>query len=138
MPLEAPRIFPTFRYRDPAAMTDWLCRAFGFAVHARHDGEDGQVVHAELAYGSAMIMLGGTADDAFGRLAGEPGARNGGATYVAADDVDAVFATASAAGATVEQGLTTRDYGSREFICRDPEGYLWCFGSYWPQAAGQP
>ena len=30
-----------------------------------------------------------------------------------------------------------RDYGSREFICRDPEGNVWCFGTYWPKA-GEP
>ena len=31
-------------------------------------------------------------------------------------------------------GLTDTDYGSRDFICRDPEGYVWCFGTYWPKA----
>ena len=30
--------------------------------------------------------------------------------------------------------LTDRDYGSREFICRDPEGNVWSFGTYWPKA----
>ena len=54
---EPPRIFPALRYRDPAAMIDWLVRAFGFTLHARH-GEGDRVEHAELAYGSAMIMLG--------------------------------------------------------------------------------
>ncbi|TGV78109.1 glyoxalase, partial [Mesorhizobium sp. M00.F.Ca.ET.158.01.1.1] len=38
------------------------------------------------------------------------------------------------AGATIIQELTNRDYGSREFICRDPEGNVWSFGTYWPKA----
>ncbi len=30
---------------------------------------------------------------------------------------------------------TDRDYGSREFICADPEGNVWSFGTYWPKAS---
>jgi uncharacterized glyoxalase superfamily protein PhnB len=130
---ESPCIFPAFRYRDPAAMIDWLGRAFGFTVIARH-GEGDRVDHAELALGGSMIMLGSVRDDDFGRLVGAPGAGNGGSLYVATDDVDALFARATAAGARIEQGLTERDYGSREFICRDPEGFVWCFGAYRPTA----
>jgi uncharacterized glyoxalase superfamily protein PhnB len=128
---ETPCIFPALRYRDPAAMIDWLGRAFGFAVHARH-GEGDRVDHAELALGASMIMLGGVRDDDFGHLVGAPGTGNGSALYVATDDVDALFARATAAGARIEQSLTERDYGSREFICRDPEGYVWSFGTYRP------
>jgi uncharacterized glyoxalase superfamily protein PhnB len=130
---EPPRIFATFRYRDPAAMIDWLDKAFGFTVQARH-GEGDRVDHAELAYGSAMIMLGAVRDDDYGRLAGAPGPGNGTSLYVATDDVDGLYVRAVAAGARIEEGLTDRDYGSREFICRDPEGLLWCFGTYWPKA----
>jgi uncharacterized glyoxalase superfamily protein PhnB len=131
-PAEPPRMFPTFRYRDPSAMIDWLERAFGFTTRARHDA-DGTVAHAELAFGTSMIMLGQARDDAYGRMVGEPGATGGKSVYVAVDDVDALHARAEAAGATIEQGPTGRDYGSREFICRDPEGNLWCFGTYWPR-----
>ena len=46
-----------------------------------------------------------------------------------------MHASAVAAGAKIEEGLTERDYGSREFICRDPEGMVWCFGTYWPKAS---
>ena len=50
--MEAPRIYPTFRYRDAAKMIDWLCEAFGFKVDAKYmDGE--QVAHAQLSFGSA-------------------------------------------------------------------------------------
>jgi uncharacterized glyoxalase superfamily protein PhnB len=129
---DAPRIFPTFRYREPARMIDWLERAFGFTTHARF-GEGDRVEHAELAFGGSLIMLGQAAEDDFGRLVGAPGADNGTALYLATDGVDALFARARDAGATIEQGLTDRPYGSREFVCRDPEGFVWCFGSYWPK-----
>lgn len=62
---------------------------------------------------------------------GEPGGKS---HYIAVEDVNALFARVETSGAKIEQGLTNRDYGSREFICRDPEGNLWCFGTYWPKA----
>ena len=43
---------------------------------------------------------------------------------------DAVFERATAAGATVVQGLRDEDYGSRGFTVRDPEGVFWSFGTY--------
>jgi uncharacterized glyoxalase superfamily protein PhnB len=133
---EAPRIFPTLRYANAAAMIDWLATAFGFLVHAKYmDGAD--VGHAELALGSSMIMIGSSRADAFGAIVGEPGHNGGKAIYLAVEDVDVVHARAKAAGADIVQQLTDRDYGSREFICRDPEGNVWSVGTYWPKA-GEP
>ncbi|MFC3568028.1 VOC family protein [Paracoccus sp. TOH] len=129
---EAPRIYPTFRFRNAAAMIAWLERAFGFTTHAKYmDGD--KVAHAELAFGSSMIMCGDDREDAYGELVGKPSAQGGRSLYIAVDDADAMFARAKAAGAVIEEGLTDRDYGSREFICRDPEGNLWCFGTWWPK-----
>lgn len=129
---EAPRIYPTFRYRDPAAVIDWLRDTIGFTVHARHPAE-GDVVHAELAYGSSMIMLGAVRDDAYGALVGSPGHDGGKSIYIAVEDVDALHDRVLASGVLIQEGLVDRDYGSREFTCRDPEGNLWCFGTYWPK-----
>lgn len=131
---EPPRIYPTFRFRDAAAMIGFLERAFGFTVRARYmDGE--KVGHAELSLGSSMIMCGDDRDDAYGRIVGPAGDQGGKSVYIAVDDVDGLYERAKSAGAVIEQGLTDRDYGSREFVCRDPEGHVWCFGSYWPKAA---
>jgi uncharacterized glyoxalase superfamily protein PhnB len=133
---EAPRIYPTFRFKDAGRMIDWLERAFGFTTHAKYMTGD-KVMHAEIAYGASMIMCGDEKDDGFGRMIGGADAQGGKSVYIAVDDVDALFARASAAGAVIEEGLVERDYGSREFICRDPEGNVWCFGTYWPKA-GEP
>ena len=132
-PTEAPRLYPTFRYRDAAAMIDWLANAFGFALQAKYmDGDT--VAHAQMTFGSSMIMLGSVRDDAYGAMVGSPEPGGGKSTYVAVDDVDALYARAKAAGATILQELVDRDYGSREFICADPEGNVWSFGTYWPKA----
>jgi hypothetical protein len=69
--IEAPRIYPTFRYRNAAKMIDWLQQAFGFALHVRYgDGDD--VHHAQLTLGSSMIMLGNVRDDDYGKMASRP------------------------------------------------------------------
>ncbi len=131
---QAPRIYPTLRYHDAAAMIDWLQQAFGFTLHARY-GEGDVVDHAQLALGSSMIMIGSARDDGFCKLVGSPGPGGGKAIYIAVDDADAAYARARAAGAKIEEEPVDRDYGSREFICRDPEGNVWAFGTYWPKAS---
>jgi uncharacterized glyoxalase superfamily protein PhnB len=131
---EPPRIFPTFRYSDALSVLDWFAEVLGFEIRQKHMN-GGKLGHAELAFGSSMIMMGEAADDEFGAIVGQPGDQGGKAVYVAVDDVDALFARVEASGAAIEQGLTDRDYGSREFICRDPGGNVWCFGTYWPKAS---
>ena len=130
---EPPRIFPTFRYSDASYMIDWLVKAFGFSIHARYSNDDGSVAHAQLALGSSMIMLGSVREDAYGAMVGKPGENAGKSVYVAVDDTDATFARAKAAGATILEEPVDRDYGSRDFICSDPEGHVWSFGTYWPK-----
>lgn len=132
--LEPPRIYPTFRYRDAARMIEWLKEAFGFTTHVVYADDSGVIQHAQLALGSSMIMVGTVRDDAYGKMVGAPGENAGKSVYVAIDDTDALFVRVKAAGAEILEGLTDRDYGSREFICRDPEGNVWSFGTYWPKA----
>ena len=133
---EPPRIFPTFRYRDTAAMIDWLIDAFGLSLHAKHmDGD--MVAHAELTFGSSIIMLGSATESAYGAIVGDPGENGGKSVYIAVDDVDTLCERARRASAQILEEPVDRGYGSREFICRDPEGNVWCFGTYWPKASGK-
>ena len=132
--IEAPLIYPTFRYRDAARMIDWLVDAFGFIVHARYADPDGTIQHAQLAFGSSMIMVGNVRDDQYGKMVGGPGSQGGKSVYVAADNPDELHAHAKAAGAKILEEPTDRDYGSRDFVCADPEGNVWSFGTYWPKA----
>ena len=54
------------------------------------------------------------------------------------DDPDAHFAHAAAAGAEVVMELTDLPYGSHQYAARDPEGNMWCFGTYQPAAPRLP
>jgi uncharacterized glyoxalase superfamily protein PhnB len=54
--------------------------------------------------------------------------------YVALDEVDELHARVREAGGEIALELTDTDYGSRDFTARDPEGNLWSFGTYRPEA----
>ena len=132
-------IIPCLRYRDALAAIDWLCGAFGFEKHAVHaDGDT--VLHAQLTFGSGMVMLGSASNQSeWGRQIAQPdenGLRETQSPCVIVHDVDAHYARATAAGARVVQDIADQGYGGRGYSCRDPEGHLWWFGSYDPWAAG--
>ena len=38
-----------------------------------------------------------------------------------------------ASGTTIVAEPYDSPHGSRDFACRDPEGNLWYFGTYWPK-----
>jgi uncharacterized glyoxalase superfamily protein PhnB len=56
--------------------------------------------------------------------------------YVAVEDPDAQHDRAKAAGARIIWELQDTDYGSRDYTALDPEGYVWSFGTYRPEAGG--
>ena len=131
-------VVPTLRYRDAAAAIEWLCSVLGFARHAVYEGPENTIAHAELTLGSGMIMLGSARDDAYGRGFRSPGELGNVETrsaYIVVKDADAVYARATAAGATVVRPLQDTDYGSREFAVKDPEEHSWSVGTYDPWAA---
>ncbi len=128
--MDAPRIYPTFRFTDAEAMHRWFTDTLGFITLMRHP-ETGPIEHAELAFGSSIIMIGQVRDDAFGEKSPLPG---GSVTYIAVDDPDGLHARVSSAGTEIIEPPTDRTYPSREFIARDPDGNLWCFGTWYPKA----
>jgi len=45
-------------------------------------------------------------------------------------DADAHHARAKAVGAEIVMPLSDKEHGGRDYTARDPEGYLWTFGTY--------
>lgn len=127
-------MFPFAGYEDANAAIDWLVEAFGFERREVHLTDDGKVAHAELGLGSSVFML-GAAGPGFGmKTPQELGAVTGG-VYVTVEDIDAHYERAKAAGAEIVRELADTDYGSREYMARDPEGFLWSFGTYMPESS---
>jgi uncharacterized glyoxalase superfamily protein PhnB len=129
-------VIPALQYEDAPAAIDFLCRAFGFEKSAVYEGEGGSIDHAQLTLGNGMIMLGSVKETEYGKLLVRP-REVGGVTmsvYVIVEDADAHFARAKAAGAEITHELVTKDYGGRDYSCKDPEGNVWTFGTYDPWA----
>jgi len=122
-------IYPVLKYEDAHAAMDFLERAFGVERGPVHEGENGGVAHAELTFGEEFVMLGSTSegDPRFNQGAGRT------SIYLVVDDPDSIHERAKGAGAEIVMPPTDQDYGSRDFVARDPEGNLWSFGTYRPQ-----
>jgi uncharacterized glyoxalase superfamily protein PhnB len=133
----APMVWPTLRARDARGLIRFLVEAFGFeeaAVYGEGDADGGQVGHAELLWPLGGGIMLGSARPAEDRepASGDSWSLRPGSSgiYVVAEDVDALFARAIAAGAAVLREPADTDYGSRECAVRDPEGNRWSFGTY--------
>jgi uncharacterized glyoxalase superfamily protein PhnB len=125
---------PFLNYDDAAAGGAGLEEAFGFERTVVHETPEGRVAHAELTFDGGMVMVGSSGPNHLRmRTARELGAVTQGVYVIVGADVDRRYERAVAAGAEVVRELADTDYGSRDFIVRDPEGNLWSFGTYRPE-----
>jgi uncharacterized glyoxalase superfamily protein PhnB len=124
-------VYPTLRYRDPKAAIAFLIEAFGFVEKSVMLTDDGRVSHAELAWpdpgGPGGLIMIGTRDAEWSAFDTDRVV-----TYLVLDDPDAHHKRATAAGAEIVMELTDQPYGSRDYAAKDPEGNVWCFGTYRP------
>jgi uncharacterized glyoxalase superfamily protein PhnB len=120
-----PTIFPELHYDDPALAIRQLTSAFGFEKMLEVPGPDHTVMHAELRRGSGTVFLAPTAD---------PG--NGGSikqlACIYVSDPDQHCRRAKAGGATIVKEPHDTPYGARFYVARDPETFVWLFGTYRP------
>jgi len=128
-----PRISSSLIYDGAAEAIDWLCRAFGFQVRIKVDGEGGRVVHSELTFGDdgvVMVSDGGRADHPHLKSPVGAGGANTQALFVYVDDVDAHCARARAAGARIVRDPEDVDYGEEHWSDRGYEA-IDCGGHHW-------
>ncbi|MEM7260842.1 MAG: DUF4440 domain-containing protein [Planctomycetota bacterium] len=125
-------IYPSLTYDDASAAIDWLERVFGFRRRLVVAGEQPRVVvHSELSFGSAVIMVSSPRPDE-GRFApsGVHGLSQTLSLYV--DDPDAHFEKAEAAGVEIVRPLADEAFGARGYMAKDLEGHVWYFANYRP------
>ena len=132
-----PRLSSSIFYQDAAAAIDWLCKAFGFEVRLKVEGEGGRIEHSELTYGEGLIMVSQEQTEAHERqwktLMRSPRSLGGFATQslmLFVDDADAHCAHARSQGARIVEEPATHDYGpeywaDRSYGALDPEGHMW-------------
>lgn len=128
-----PRISSALYYEDASKAIDWLCRAFGFEVRLKVEGEGGRIEHSELVFGDGLVMV-SEPKDKFPQMR-TPSQVGGGNTQnmmVYVDDVEAHCKRAREAGAVIVSDPETHDYGEdywtdRGYECRDIGGHHWWF-----------
>jgi len=128
-------IIPTLRYENVEKSIEWLCRVLGFEQHLIVKDDNDSIVHVQLTFGSAMVMMGPTSDDNYGKLIQPPKAIEGfntQAPYIVVERIDEHYKKAVEEGAEIVIEIKDEDYGGRGYTCRDTEGHLWNFGSYNP------
>lgn len=131
-----PRIAPALYYDDAAKAIDWLCRAFGFEVRLKVEGDGGRVEHSELAFGDGLVMVGEANAKLekfpYRRSPGQVGGGNTQNLMLYVDDVEEHCRRARAGGAEITAEPETHDYGEeywtdRGYECEDPWGHHWWF-----------
>lgn len=122
----ATTVLPHITYRDVADASAWLSAAFGFTEHYRYGPPDAPS-GAQLHLGEAWVMLD----------AAEPGHRTpaelGYGTQsltVFVSDVEAHYARARSAGATIVEVLHETVYGERQYGVVDLDGHNWLFSTH--------
>jgi len=115
--------------KGAAKAIDFYTTAFGAEETVRMPGPDGQVMHAEIKIGNAMLML---SDENKERGYLSPDSIGGTATSIMfyTDDVDAVFERAIAAGATSEMPPADMFWGDRMGNLIDPFGHKWAIATH--------
>ena len=123
-------VYPGLQYADADAAMKWLEDVLGCRRREDHRDDDGNVVHAEVEFQGAVLMLSsaGVGREPFRSLPA-----GGRLVYIAIDEVDALYDRVREAGGDIALEITDTDYGSRDFAVRDPEGNLWAFGTYRPK-----
>ncbi|MGH8373310.1 MAG: VOC family protein [Gammaproteobacteria bacterium] len=121
-------VTPYLIVKGAAAALEFYKKAFGATETVRmQDGE--RIGHAEIVIGDSHVML---ADEylEMGAKAPEPGSRSPVGIMLYIPDVDAVFARAVKAGATVERELVDQFYGDRIGGIIDPFGHRWYLATH--------
>jgi uncharacterized glyoxalase superfamily protein PhnB len=131
-----PAVIPMLAYENGPEAMDWLIRAFGFREKDRRV-ENGRLTHGELDTGGGVVMLATPSLQYHGpkRHREEceiargwhdvPYIIDGVLVYV--DDVDAHFARAKAAGATILSPVEASGEGGKRYRAEDVEGHRWMF-----------
>ena len=131
-----PRVSCSFYYQDASKAIDWLCKAFGFEVRLKVEGEGGKIEHSELVFGEGVIMVSEESrGQDKGRPAKSPKSIGGAVTMgimIYVDDVNAHCERARSAGGKITYEPKVTDYGEdywadRSYECQDLEGHRWWF-----------
>ncbi|GAA0537936.1 VOC family protein [Chitinophaga japonensis] len=118
-------LFPFLSVKNGASAVEFYTTAFGAAVAARFDGQDGKLM-AQLFIEGAEFWV-GDEEPEFGNYSPESIGGNPVRLILTVSDPDAVFARAVEAGATQICPVTTEESWKIGKL-KDPFGHIWEIG----------
>ena len=124
-----PNLISAICYRDPKAALKFLEAAFGFELFMLIEDGEGNLVHSEMRYGNAAIMIGNewSADH---KSPASIGGKNTQTVHLHLEDgIDAQCERARAAGFEILMEPEDQFYGDRSYRAIDPEGHRWTFAA---------
>jgi PhnB protein len=124
IPEGVPVVMPMLVCRDASAAIDFCKSTFNAVELVRRPGPDGNVAHAALTIGGAMIMIEAEWPTLASR-APQPDGSSPVVIYVYVEDVDKVIERAVAAGARVLLPAKNQFWGDRTGRIIDPSGHVW-------------
>jgi uncharacterized glyoxalase superfamily protein PhnB len=120
-------VIPYLYYEGADAALDWMEKVLGFGPSTRWRNADGVTEEAEIVVGRSRIAVSGNPAD--------PGNGGGLLVIVHVDDVDAHYASVTAATDVELESPVDKPYGPRTFTIVDPWGYQW---NFWQGEATPP
>lgn len=115
--------------RGAADAIEFYKKAFGATERTRMVDPEGRISHAEITIGKAVIMLSDEHPEIEVR---SPQAWGGSAVtiHLYVNDVDAVAAAATSAGAKLVRPVANQFYGDRSGTLIDPFGHRWFIATH--------
>jgi uncharacterized glyoxalase superfamily protein PhnB len=122
---------PYLFYDDLGRALRFLGEAFGLTERFVGRDPSGQVQHAQLACGPAVVMLGQAGSHPGYRPRQSPSTSGSlcAGVYLFVADVDAHARRARAAGAKILMEPAAMHWGDRLYCAEDPEGQFWMFAT---------
>ena len=124
VPEGASKVIPRLFCRDASAEIEFCKTTFSAVELARRPDASGNVAHAMITIGPAMVMI----ESEWPGLANRAPAADGSSPvvlYVYVANVDATVDRAVAAGARVLMPLADQFWGDRTAWLVDPSGHVW-------------
>lgn len=122
-------VTPYLIVRDAAGLLDFYKNAFGATELMRLPAPGGRIGHAEIKIGQGIVMLADESPEMGHKAPQTLGGTPVGLMFYVTD-VDAQFAKAIAAGASVKQPLKDQFYGDRSGTLIDPSGHTWTLATH--------
>jgi len=128
--MSRPMLIPSLNYNDAEAAMAWLERVYGFEPAMMITDESGKLVHGEMRYGDALLMIGPSGWMEEAKSPASVGGANTQRVHLEVSDVDALHQRVVAAGGFVWHEPEDQFYGARTFGAKDLEGHMWTFNQH--------